>query len=75
MKAQARLRRRNPVATRDGVRALLEGNRRRVSSAWAQRELGVTFRPLQETISDEAAWYREQGVLPPWRSLSRADAT
>jgi dihydroflavonol-4-reductase len=28
------------------------------SSAKAVRELGVTFRPLEETLRDEVAWFR-----------------
>ncbi|WP_327682186.1 NAD-dependent epimerase/dehydratase family protein [Kitasatospora sp. NBC_00458] len=57
----AKLRGRPPVATREGVRVLLDGTRTRLSSARAQKELGVTFRPLAQTLSDEASWYREQG--------------
>lgn len=60
---QARLRRRPAVASRDGVRAMIEGTHRRVSSARAEQELGVAFRPIQQTLEDEAAWYRERGAL------------
>jgi dihydroflavonol-4-reductase len=63
LQAQARLRGVPPVATREGVRVLLDGNRTRITSARAQRELGVTFRPLQETFADMAAWYRRAGML------------
>lgn len=59
----ARLRRRPPVASRDGVRAMLEGSHRRVSSARAEQELGVVFRPIRQTLEDEAAWYHEQEML------------
>lgn len=55
------LRRREPAATR----ALLESNRQHLTSQRAERELGVTFRPLAQTIADEAAWYRNHGMLPP----------
>jgi dihydroflavonol-4-reductase len=34
-----------------------------VSSARAQRALGVTFRPFEETLRDTLVWYREQGFL------------
>jgi dihydroflavonol-4-reductase len=64
LEAQARLRGRPPVATRAGVEVLMEGTRRHVSSARAQRELGVSFRPLEETLGDEADWYRADGAIP-----------
>lgn len=35
-----------------------------ISSAKAMRELGVTFRPLEETLRDEVSWYREHGYAP-----------
>ncbi len=63
MEFQARLRGRQPTATRTGVRALIEGNRRRVSSARAEKEFGIASRPLEETLQDEAAWYHEHGLL------------
>lgn len=61
----ARLRRRQPPATRAGTRVLLESNRQHLTSQRAERELGVTFRPLTQTIADEAAWYRNHDMLPP----------
>lgn len=39
----------------EGVRMLLQDFR--PSSAKAERELGVTFRPIAETIRDVVAWY------------------
>ncbi|MEV1007064.1 NAD-dependent epimerase/dehydratase family protein [Streptomyces sp. NPDC049881] len=65
LETSAKLRRREPVATREGVRVLLDGNRTRISSARVQNELGVTFRPLSETFADEAAYYRATGLLAP----------
>jgi dihydroflavonol-4-reductase len=59
---QGRLLRRVPVATRSGVRTLT-GERARISSARAQDELGVSFRPLAETLADEATWYRKRGDI------------
>jgi dihydroflavonol-4-reductase len=61
---RARLRGREPTATRSSVQTLIEGNRRCLSSARAQHELGITPRPLEQTISDEAAWFRRAGSLP-----------
>ena len=46
-----------------------------VAVAWAgraERELGVTFRSLAQTIADEAAWYRHHGMLPPDLPLAAA---
>ncbi|GLF96725.1 NAD-dependent epimerase/dehydratase family protein [Streptomyces yaizuensis] len=63
LEARARLRGTPPLATREGVRALLDGDRTRITSARAQRELGVTFRPLNETLADTAAWYHRAGLL------------
>lgn len=42
---------------------MIEGTHRKVSSARAVQELGVVFRPLRQTLEDEAAWYREQALL------------
>ena len=36
--------------------------KRRVSSAKAMRELACTFRPFEETLRDEIAWYRAQAA-------------
>ncbi|GAB2884645.1 NAD-dependent epimerase/dehydratase family protein [Streptomyces mayteni] len=63
LELSAKLRRQPPIATREGVRVLLDGNRTRITSARAERELGVSFRPLAQTFADEAAWYRAAGLL------------
>jgi dihydroflavonol-4-reductase len=60
---QATLRRRPPIATRMGVRTIVGDTSMRISSARAQRELGVTFRALAQTLADEAAWYSEHKYL------------
>jgi nucleoside-diphosphate-sugar epimerase len=62
LELQAALLRRVPIATRTGVRTLT-GERARISSTRARDELGISFRPLTETLADEAAWYREHDVL------------
>lgn len=59
-----RLRGRTPAGTRHGVRTLMEGDKRHVSSARATEELGITFRDLDRTLPDTAAWYRDHGMLP-----------
>jgi dihydroflavonol-4-reductase len=33
------------------------------SSAKAQRELGVRFRPVEETLRDAVAWFRSHGYV------------
>jgi dihydroflavonol-4-reductase len=53
----ARLRGVPTLITVEGVRTL--SHRRTTRSAKAQRDLGVTFRPLRETLRDEVAWYRQ----------------
>jgi dihydroflavonol-4-reductase len=37
--------------------------KRSVSSAKAERELGATFRPLEETLRDTVQWYRDNGYV------------
>ena len=34
-----------------------------LSSERAERELGATFRPLEETLRDTVVWYRERGYI------------
>lgn len=36
----------------------------------SQAELGLSFRPMEKTIADEVAWYRENGMLPAEAGLS-----
>jgi hypothetical protein len=42
-----------------------ENERSRFNHAKTERELGVHFRPFDETLTDEIAWYRDHGDLPP----------
>jgi dihydroflavonol-4-reductase len=44
--------------------ALRERDNVRFASAKSERELGVTFRPLEQTFSDAVGWYRHHGQLP-----------
>jgi dihydroflavonol-4-reductase len=53
--AWASLTKGRPMVPLEGVRMLLQEFR--PSSAKAERELGVTFRPLAQTIRDVVAWY------------------
>jgi dihydroflavonol-4-reductase len=45
------------LLTVSGVRTMRDAMRRVQSSAKAERELGVSFRPLSETLQDEVAWF------------------
>ena len=40
-----------------------EAERTRFNPAKSRDELGVSFRPIAETIRDEAAWFKDRGVL------------
>jgi dihydroflavonol-4-reductase len=46
------------LLTLSGIRTMKESMRHPLSSAKAERELGVVFRPLSETLRDEVNWYR-----------------
>jgi len=41
-----------------------ERGRNRYDHRRSERELGLTFRPLAETLGDEIAWFRRQGWVP-----------
>jgi dihydroflavonol-4-reductase len=59
-----RLRHRPPLVTTRGTRVLLDMDRQWISSARAQSELGIAFRPVNETLRDEAVWFGHQGLIP-----------
>jgi len=44
---------------------LIDAATQRISSARVQSELGVRFRPITETLSDEAHWFRPRGLIGP----------
>jgi dihydroflavonol-4-reductase len=50
----------NSLLTVNGVRTMRDGMKHTLSSAKAKRELGVSFRPLADTLRDEVHWYRER---------------
>jgi len=52
----AQIRGSSTLVTVDSVRT--SHLKRRVTAAKARRELGSTFRPFEETLRDEIAWYR-----------------
>lgn len=63
--AKARLTGRPVLFSWATVRALTtENERSRFSAAKSERELGLVFRPVEETLHDEVAWFRARGWLP-----------
>jgi dihydroflavonol-4-reductase len=57
------------------VNALKATNRRHeVSAAKAIRELGVSFRPFEETIRDTANWFLANGYVHPAVQMQPASA-
>lgn len=59
---KARLTNSETLMTVTGVRTL--HTYLTVDSSKVQKELGITFRPLAETIQDEIEWYTANGQLP-----------
>lgn len=41
-----------------------ENDRSRYDPAKSERELGLRFRPAEETLRDEVAWLRAKGLIP-----------
>jgi dihydroflavonol-4-reductase len=61
----ARLTGRPVLISLAGIRLMLrEKDRSHFDSSRTERELGVAFRPVEETLADEIAWYRRNGWLP-----------
>lgn len=66
VEAGARLARRDPPVCREAVRTLLHGHR--YDGSRAERELGLRYTPLEETLARTLAWYAESGLAPPPRT-------
>lgn len=49
------------VMTREGISTMLE--KHHLNSAKAKQELGITFRSLRETLTDEIHWYKQRGKI------------
>lgn len=60
--AAARVRRRTPVVCRESLRTLLHGHR--YDGSRAERELGLRYRPVDETLRRTADWLVEEGLAP-----------
>lgn len=63
VEAVAWLARRDPPVCREAVRTLLHGHR--YDGSRAERELGLRYTPLEETLVRTLAWYGERGLAPP----------
>ena len=50
-----------PTMPLEGVKTLLP--KHTISSAKAMRELGATFRPIEETLRDTVQWYADNGYI------------
>lgn len=59
----ARVRNRVPPACREMVRTIQFGHD--YDGSRAARELGVVYRPVEDTLRRAIAWQREQGLIPP----------
>lgn len=57
-----------PLATVNAIKTL--NMRREVTSLKAQRELGVSFRPYEETLRDELQWYLNNGYIENPQALN-----
>ncbi len=62
MGAAARLQRRTPVVCRESMRALMHGHR--YDGSRAERELGLSYRPIEETLRRTAEWLVAEGLVP-----------
>lgn len=60
--AIARARGRKPIACRETVRTLLHGHR--YDGSRAERELGVSYRPIEDTVRRTAEWLVAEGMVP-----------
>ncbi len=51
------------LLTVSGVRTMREAMRHIMSSAKAERELGISFRPLTDTLRDTVDWFEEKKMV------------
>jgi dihydroflavonol-4-reductase len=57
----ARLRGRRPRLCRELVRTVIHGHA--YDGSRAERELGLSYTPIRESLARTLAWYREHGLL------------
>lgn len=60
----ARGTRRTPLVCRESLRTLLHGHR--YDGSRAERELGLTYRPVEATLRRTAEWLLAEGLVPPF---------
>ncbi len=60
--AVGRLLRRDVPVCREAVRTVLHGHR--YDGSRAERELGLRYRPIEETLERTLSWYAERGLIP-----------
>jgi dihydroflavonol-4-reductase len=58
----ARVRGQVPVVCKESLQTLLHGHR--YDGTRAVRELGLTYRPVEETLGRTARWLVDQGLVP-----------
>lgn len=58
-----RVRGRTPLVCRESLQTLVHGHR--YDGSRAERELGLQYRPVEDTLRRTAAWLREQGLVSP----------
>jgi dihydroflavonol-4-reductase len=68
-----RLLRRDVPACREAVRTLLHGHR--YDGSKAERELGLRYTSLEETLERTLTWLAERGLVPPRATPEREDGT
>jgi dihydroflavonol-4-reductase len=62
IQAWARMRKEHPLYTKDSL-DVIQMSSKNVSHTKAERDLGFTARPLEETVRDTLGWFEEQGYL------------
>jgi dihydroflavonol-4-reductase len=58
-----RVLRRDVPVCRETVRTLLHGHR--YDGSRAERELGLQYTPIEDTLRRTLGWYAERGLVPP----------
>lgn len=53
-----------PVRRRWKATVASENDRSRYDPTKSERELGLRFRPVEEALRDEVAWFRANGQIP-----------
>lgn len=65
-----RLGRRPPLVCRESLRTVMHGHR--YDGSRAERELGLRYRPIDETLRRTVAWLREEHLVPEASACSKS---